>query len=257
MTEKIATLGPKGTFSEKAVRQYGGEPIFKNNISEVFEFVRGGNGKGMVPVENMIDGSVGETLDLLYENGAWIVDEVIVPIKLCVAAKSENFDSVASHPKALGQCLEYIRGKELDTKETASTAKAMQMAGQDIAAIGTKLAAKEYGLEIIEENIGDKENNVTRFFVLDEEMRDGDKTSVAIHPKEDRPGLLYDLLGAFKKRGINLTKIESRPTKATLGEYIFYVDFEGSVNGDKVKEALEEVREMAKVKVFGSYPKGY
>jgi len=271
---KIATLGPKGTFSELACEKYQekagkGEIVFCKNLKEVFDLV---NSKktdvGIAPLENLLDGSVGETLDLLYKSDLNIIRELVIEIHHCIAGLSylKDVKTVLSHPKALGQCLEHITRNKFETRETVSTAEAMKIVSKnknkELAAIGTEIAAKEYGLKILEKNIEDKDNNVTRFAVISrnksiKEKGKEYKTSIVVHLIEDRPGLLYDLLKPFSIRKINLTKIESRPTKITLGEYIFYIDLKGHEQDKDVRDALNEVKKLAKLKILGSYERVY
>lgn len=270
----IATLGPEGTFSELACKKYKelqrkehekNRIIFCKNIKEIFDSVN--NGKtdiGIAPLENLLDGSVGETLDLLYTSNLNITGEIVIAVHHCIAGLSSlnRVKTVISHSKALGQCLEYIRKHNFDVKEVVSTAEAMLVVSAhkegEIAAIGPVFAAQKYGLKILDKNIEDNSNNVTRFIVISKsksikEKGKKYKTGIAIHPLEDRPGLLYDLLKPFAIRNINLTKIESRPTKITLGGYIFYVDLEGYEQEENIKSALEEVKKLSEVKIFGSY----
>lgn len=270
---RIAVLGPEGTFSELAALEYMKEQrkrakiIFLKSIHDVFDAVKNGKAEeGIVPLENLLDGSVGETLDALYHSGLKIREEIVVPVKHFLAclpeAREEEIKLVMSHQKALAQCSNFLRKKKFDTKETLSTAEAMMMIARqklkNAAAIGTEIAAKRYGLKIIARNIEDNKNNVTRFIVVSKKAaKKGNKMSIALHAYRDRPGLLHDILESFAKRNINLTKIESRPTKLKLGEYIFYVDFEGNEKEKKIKEALEEIRKFVKIKSFGSYPKRY
>lgn len=269
----IATLGPKGTFSELACEKYKEfhgeeEVIFCKNIKEIFELVSKKTDIGIVPLENSLDGSIGETLDLLYRFDLNIVKEIIIEVHHCIAGLSslENIKTVISHSKALGQCLEYIRKHDFDTKEEVSTAEAMKIVSKSknkkMAAIGPEIAAEEYGLKILERNIEDRENNTTRFVIISKnkckrEKGKKYKTSIAIRPLKDRPGLLHDLLRHFAIRNINLTKIESRPTKITLGDYIFYIDLEGYGQDENVKEAFIEIENLAKIKIFGSYERAY
>lgn len=267
---KIATLGPKGTFSEQAVLQYlketkgKAEIIFSGNISEIFNLaVNGQVDLGIIPLENLLDGSVGESLDLLYHSNVFINAEIIVEIHHCLASLGSlrNVKTVISHSKAIGQCLNLIRAKNFSTIEALSTAEAMKIVSEkkqnDLAAIGTEIAAHEYGLKILEKNIEDNHDNVTRFFVISksksERKKGSYKTSIVIHPYKDRPGLLKDLLDSFAKRNINLTKIESRPTKLKLGEYIFYIDIEGHEEDERIKETFKEIEKLAKIKILGSY----
>lgn len=272
---KIATLGPKGTFSEQAVNYYlkdagkKAEIIFSSNISDVFNLVNNDIAEyGVVPLENLIDGSIGETLDLLYHSNLFVISEIIIKIHHCIASTSNSLKeikNVMSISKALNQCLGFIRKNRLATIESLSTAEAMRLVSEkkqnDLAAIGPEIAAKEYRLKILQKNIEDKKNNVTRFVVISKEKNKKGKgeykTSMVIHPTKDRPGLLRDLLESFSKRNINLTKIESRPTKLKLGEYLFYVDIEGHEEDLKIKEAFKEIEKLATIKVFGSYIKRY
>ncbi len=269
---RIATLGPKGTFSEQAVKRYlderkeKGGIVFCSNLSEVFDFVIKGNaGAGIVPLENLLDGSLGEVLDLLYHSNLHINAEIILAVHHCIASASGSINgikSVISVQKALAQCLGYIRKHNLATIESTSTAEAMRIVSKKkqggLAAIGSESAAGEYGLKVIERNIEDKNHNVTRFIVISKNKNSWEggrsyKTSIVIHPTKDRPGLLYAMLKSFAMRNINLTKIESRPTKLKLGDYIFHIDFEGHEEDKKVKEAFSEIGKIAKIKILGSY----
>mgnify|MGYP006297660569 CR=1 FL=1 len=282
---KILTLGPKGSFSEIASKNFlrnfneEGQISFCSSISEVFENVFKNLEKelfGVIPVENMIDGSVGESLDLLYKySSIEVISEVIIPINLCLASKSslKDVSKVISHPKAIGQCREYVLKKGFRTESELSTSSAMKRVSENnsnegLAAIGTREAAEYYGLNVLDENIEDNKNNVTRFFVISsnknlfqeknkkQDDKKSYKTSLAIHPTSDEPGLLLKILEPFSKKGVNLTKIESRPTKVNLGEYIFYIDFDRDIGDREVKEALNEVKKFGEVRIFGSYFKG-
>ncbi len=272
---KIITLGPKGTFSEQAALKYqeeiggGGEIIFGKNIREIFDLVNKGEIKiGIVPVENMIDGSVGETLDLLDHYKLNIISEMVIPIKMCIAGLGDisEIKKVFSKDKALGQCIDFIREKGFETEESLSTAEAMKIVSESkdnsLGAIGTELAAKEYGLKILEKSIEDRKGNLTRFFVISKDKRDKQedkkyKTSIAIHIGKDKAGVLHSLLNSFATRKIGLSKIESRPTKKDLGAYIFYVDLIGHEQDEDIQEAIKEIGATNILKVFGSYEKKY
>jgi len=264
---KIATLGPKGSFSELACKKYDskGEIVFCKNLKEVFELVEDNETDVCVPpLENLLDGSVGETLDLLYKSNLNIIEEIDIDIHHCIASTwmLTDIEFVLSHPKALGQCLEYIRKYGFETRETLSTSEAMKIVSErkdkKIAAIGTEITSKEYGLNILEKNIEDKDKSVTRFIVISKNKTEKQedkkyKTGIAIHPKEDRPGLLHDILKSFYIQNINLTKIEFRPTKINLRDYLFYMDLEGHEEDKNVKKALDEISELAELKIFSSY----
>jgi len=279
---RIGILGPEGTFSETAAmlwlkgRRSGtiknAELRYYETIVDVSESImRREVEYGIVPIENSLEGSVGETLDLLSsennEAEMRIVGEILVPIKICLLAKGSfaPLRKVVSHPHALAQCKQFIRErlkvKGVEVKSVDSTAGAAKMAMEDgeVAALASEEAAKKYGLTILAENVQDKES-VTRFVALSssdiETVPTGkDKTSLLIYLM-DRPGALYEVLGEFAQRGINLTKIESRPSKRALGDYMFHIDCEGHLEDEEIKEALEGVkRKVAMLKVLGSYPK--
>lgn len=279
---RIGILGPEGTFSETAAMLWlkgRGKAKIENVELQYYEtivdvsesIVRREVDYGIVPIENSLEGSVGETLDLLSsennEAEMRIVGEILVPIKICLLAKGSFalIRKVVSHPHALAQCKQLIRGrlkvKGVEVKSVESTAGAAKMAMEDeeIAALASEEAAKKYGLTILAENVQDKES-VTRFVALSssdiETAPTGkDKTSLLIYLM-DRPGALYEVLSEFAQRGINLTKIESRPSKRALGDYMFHIDCEGHLEEKEIKEALEGVkRKVAMLKVLGSYPK--
>lgn len=266
---RIAVLGPAGTFSHEAALKYdkNAEMIFVNSIWDVFEVVEQGKAdSGIVPVENSIEGVVGTALDAFVRTDKKIKQEIIIPIRhcLCGSGRIEDMKEVYSHPQALGQCRSILRSlnaKIFQANSTAAAAEEVAKAnGTKKACICSRLAAKTYGLKIIKEDVQDEKNNMTRFFVInstDAEPTGNDKTSLAVFPQNDRPGLLYEILGVFSKRKINLTRIESSPSRKKLGEYIFFIDIEGHRKDKLINEALQELkRGIKKVKIFGSYPKG-
>jgi prephenate dehydratase len=278
---KVGILGPEGTFSEIAAllwlkRQEAGaletaEIQYYETIFDVSEsLVRGEVDYGIVPIENSLEGSVSETLDLLSsennEPEMRIIGEVLVPIKLCLLAKG-SFDkvrTVVSHQHALAQCKQFIRERlqpgGVKVKSVESTARAAKLAQEidAIAALASEAAAKRYKLQILADNVQDKES-VTRFVALsasdiETEPTGKDKTSLLLYLK-DRPGALYGVLGEFAQRGINLTKIESRPSKRALGDYMFHIDCEGHREDRVIKDVLDAVGERAvTLKILGSYP---
>lgn len=264
---KIITLGPKGTFSHQAALNYGATEIeFKKTVRDVFESVD--TAIGLVPIENSVSGTVGLTLDALMDFSLNIVDELILPVKHYLAGFGSLTDIkiIYSHPQSYAQCEHFLRKNFPDVEiiETSSNGKSAEMVAKlkdkTRAAIVPKIAAELYDLKILKSNIQDNRFNVTRFIVIatSEAKRTGyDRTSIAIYPQIDRPGLLYDLLGEFAKRKINLTKIESRPSKGKLGDYIFFIDFEGHKEEPLVKEALNAIEKEFFLKVLGSYPRKY
>ena len=272
---KVGFLGPRGTHAEFAARsQFGDEieAVTYPMITDVAEgVVRGEVEVGVVPIENLREGSVGETLDVLAWKDVLIQSEVVLPVSHSLlgvmGAKLEGIKQVLSHPQALAQCRDFLRKKlpKAELLEVASTAKAAEQVsklGQPTsAAIGPKELAHLYGLEVLRENIQSGEMNVTRFLCFarkDSKPTGRDKTSIVFYTAKDRPGILHEILGEFAVRKINLTKIESRPSKKALGDYLFFVDLEGHREDKEVKEALKGVRrKTAMLKVLGSYPKRF
>ena len=220
---------------------------------------------GIVPIENSIEGPVGITLDsLAHKFDLKIFKEIVIPINqnLIVnpGCKMEDIDDVYSHSQAIAQCQEFISENKIQPHYAVSTARAVKdiIGFKNKAAIGNRIAAELYNLEILKANIQDTDNNETRFVVVskkDHEPTGKDKTSIIFSIYEDRPGGLYRILGIFEKNDVNLTKIESRPSKKGLGKYLFFVDFEGHIDDDMVQNILAEIEENTYfLKVLGSYP---
>ncbi len=268
---KIATLGPKGTFSNDAAIRHdkNAQIVFTRTIRDVFECVCAGDADcGIVPVENSIAGSVGQTLDCLIKSGLKIKAESILKISHNLAGfgKIGDIRAVYMHPQAYEQCEMFIK-KNLPKTEimfTSSNGKSAEMLSKSEdkghGAIIPKIAAEIYHIKILKKNIEDSRFNVTRFFAVakdDNEKTGCDRTSIAIYPKSDKPGILYKMLGEFASRDVNLTKIESRPSKGRLGDYVFHIDFEGHRAEKKISEALKGMEEYGSVKMLGSYPRKY
>jgi prephenate dehydratase len=272
---KVGVLGPRGTYSEIAAwwRFKGkGEIVTFPMISDVVEAVaRCEVDAGIIPVESMREGSVGETLDALTWADVRVKAEIVVPISHALlgvrGTKIEKITQVLSHPQALSQCRDFLRknlpnAELIEMTSTAKAAEQVSKLGQRyMAAIGPRTLAKIYGLQVLRDDIQTGEKNITRFFHIAKE--DGrktgrDKTSIVFYTKVDRPGVLHEILGEFASRKINLTKIESRPSKRALGDYLFFVDFEGHREDRKVREALREIeKNTAMLKIIGSYPKKF
>ncbi len=262
----ISFLGPKGTFTHQAANMLSDDLIPYCTISAVMESVSNNETKyGVVPIENSIEGPVGETLDsLAHKFDLKICGELIIPINqnLIVnpGCSMEDIENIYSHAQAIAQCREFIRESKIRPHYAVSTANAAKSIIGDIskAAIGNVKAAELYDLEILKTNIQDTDNNETRFIVVsneDHEPTGRDKTSIIFSIYEDRPGGLYNILGIFQKNNINLTKIESRPSRKGLGKYLFFVDFIGHKNEDLIKGILEEIEDNTYfLKVLGSYP---
>lgn len=271
---KVGVLGPRGTYAELAAREHfdKAEIVPYSAITDVAEAVaRGEVNIGVVPIESLREGSVGEALDAL----AWVDVKVQAEIVLAIShallgikgAKLEKITQVLSHPQALAQCRDFLRKNlpNAELIEMTSTAKAAEQVAKlkqpHMAVVGPKALAELYGLQVLRAEIQAGETNLTRFFCLaraDSRRTGRDKTSIVFYTVVDRPGILHEILGEFSSRKINLTKIESRPSKKALGDYLFFIDFEGHRDDEKVKEALTEVRKKtAMLKVIGSYPKRF
>ncbi|HID60341.1 MAG TPA: prephenate dehydratase [Hadesarchaea archaeon] len=272
---RIGALGPRGTYSELAARAHfkdRGEFVSYPTITSTAKAVaRGEINAGVVPVESLREGSVGEALDALAWVDVRVQAEIVFPISHSLLGVDgttlEKITQILSHPQALAQCRDFLRKNlpNAELIEMTSTAKAAEQVGKlkqpHMAAIGPRGLAKLYGLDVLKNEIQREEINVTRFLCLskkDGERTGHDKTSIVFYTAADRPGILHEILGEFASRGINLTKIESRPSKKALGDYLFFVDFEGHREDEKVKETLGEVKKKtAMLKVLGSYPKRF
>jgi chorismate mutase/prephenate dehydratase len=267
---KVAFQGERGAYSESAVFQFFGADTQAKpckDFKDVFDSVCTEETKfGVVPVENSLEGSITQNYDLFLKYNLKVCAEVIVKIEHCLIANPgtalENIKVVYSHPQALAQCRSFLEefGRELiSTYDTAGSVKMLKEKGlTSAAAIASERAANIYGMHILIKDIADNPENFTRFFVLsteDSPVTRKNKTSIIFSAKHE-PGSLYHALGEFAKRNINLTKIESRPTKKTAWEYNFYLDFEGHRTEPRCVEALKALEKYAIfVKILGSYPK--
>jgi prephenate dehydratase len=278
MKIRIAYLGPSGTFTEEALDKYIDINNLRNNVkkvpySNIGEVIksldRGEVSEGIVPIENSLEGSVNITLDFLtFESEARIIREITVPIKHSLIGKENTpvakIKKIISHPHATAQCKNYIstylkNASIMAANSTAEAIKILKKEDSSIAAIGTKTAAKIYGLEIIASDIEDNKDNKTRFVFIGNRIqpRTGrDKTSIVCFLKQDRPGSLYNILKEFADRNINLTRLESRPAKKNLGDYVFLIDLDGHLHDKDIYEAIDVLRKKVYlIKILGSYPK--
>jgi chorismate mutase/prephenate dehydratase len=267
---KTAFQGERGAYSESAVYTFfGDETEVKpcRDLAEVFESVdKQEVPVGVVPVENSLEGSVNQTYDLFLTHDLKVSGEIIIRISHCLIANPstslEAVKTVYSHPQALAQCrsfLERLGSDLIPTYDTAGSVKMLKEKGlKDAAAVASEKAAEIYGMKILAREIEDTPTNYTRFFVIskNDSPRTGkDKTSI-IFAAAHTPGSLYHALGEFAKRNINLTKIESRPTKQKAWEYNFYLDFEGHRTEENCAQALKALEKSgAFLKILGSYPK--
>ncbi|PKQ16646.1 MAG: prephenate dehydratase [Actinobacteria bacterium HGW-Actinobacteria-7] len=269
---RYAFLGPAGTFSEEALLSLGVEglePISCTTIDEVFEAVERGRAEaGIVPIENSVEGSVPATLDALaFDTQLEIQSELVLDIHHCLVASpgtaTAEVKEVYAHPQASGQCRRWIArslpGRTVIAANSNAEAVQSALARPGTAALGPALAADLYGAEILERNVEDYAGNQTRFVVIGRGLRErtgSDKTSLALFLKTDKAGALLMILSEFAYAEINLTKIQSRPTKRQLGDYMFFMDFEGHVDDQHVRTALDCLRlKLREVKVLGSYPR--
>ena len=254
----IYYLGPEGSYSHEAALLIDNNTVPTLSITEVFK--KSLHSPGIVPWENSLEGSVSETLDLLLETELSVVGELNLEIRHCLLGYREN-KLVFSHPQALGQCRNYLTKHGLQPVPTTSTAKGVVEAKANKAlAIGSLQAAKVYDIPVLDIGIQDGLTNYTRFALLGRELpksTGNDKTSIIFATHNDRPGALYQILAIFASEGINLTRIESRPTKRFLGEYLFHVDLVGHKEDELTAKVLKEVeRTTSFLKVLGSYPIG-
>ncbi len=280
---KILYLGPKGTYTARAAKYFSRnysaqgekfELIACQNIGKLARKVaQNKNLNGVIPLENSLEGSVNETLNLLaHEIEVKIKAEINLPITHNLIGKAEqklyNINRVISHPQALAQCrqtLQKIIPGKVSTENASSTVEAVKKLknfNDDTAALGSKEAAKLHGFSIIKKEVQDREDNWTRFIAIGHndcpEQRKNKKTSLISMPVENRPGILYEILEEFAVRNINLTKIESRPTRRELGEYLFFIDLHGSRQEKEIKAAIQGVRKKSSyLRLLGSYTTYY
>ena len=272
MPGRIAYLGPAGTFTELAALKYAphSKLIACPTFAAVLKAVDAGEAEeGIVAIENSLEGSVNDTLDLLiHESSLFIRQELVLPIEHCLLVRPGTRETdirvIYSHPQALGQCRRFLESRfpqaaAVAAMSTAAAAEQLQQSQESAAAIGTSRAAELYHMEVLARGIQDNPANVTRFVVLghtDHPSTGDDKTSLCFSFGDDQAGLLHSAMGEFARRNINLAKIESRPTKQSLGRYIFLIDLNGHREDPVVKEAIEGLRaQTSMLKVFGSYPR--
>ncbi len=265
----VAFQGIAGAYSEEAVRRFFGPDVETRpcrHLEEVFVAVESGVvAYGVVPIENSTAGSVLRTYELLMEHDLRIYAETVLRVRHMLLAPPgtclETLNRVRSHPQALAQCQRYLSSRGLEAEPAFDTAGSARDLSADpepgVAAIASAWAATLYGLEILDRDIADVLHNYTRFFVLSIESpprAEHVKTSL-VFTVPHRPGTLYDCLGEFARRQINLTKIESRPRLHHPWQYLFYLDFEGHVQDPPCAEALLGLLQKALfVKLLGSYP---
>ena len=270
--KRVAYFGPAGTFTEEAALSYAPQAqlIPFPTIPAVAAAVSTGMAdEGVVPIENSIEGSVNDTLDLLiHESQTLIQQEIILPIEQCLLVKpgtpTTAVEVIYSHPQALAQCRRFLercfpKAQLVAALSTAAAVEEMMKSSIPSAAVGPQRAALLWGAQVLARGIQDHKSNLTRFVVLaatDNTPTGADKTSFCFSFAEDKPGLLLSVLQEFANRKINLAKVESRPSKDSLGKYIFLIDLEGHRLDPVIAEALASVHAKCDLfKVFGSYPR--
>ncbi|NSL54654.1 prephenate dehydratase [Uliginosibacterium aquaticum] len=265
---RVAHLGPRGTFTEEAAgKHFGGSPALQPmaTIDEVFHAVEAGAVQyGVVPVENSTEGAVSRSLDLLLSGNVSVCGEVSLRIRQNLMTRAGSMAGVKriySHSQSLGQCADWLanHAQGIERLPVSSNAEAARLASEDpeAAAIAGERAAQLYALPVLFANIEDDPNNTTRFLIIgqhDAGVSGKDKTSL-ICSAPNRPGAVFGLLQPFADKGVSMTKLESRPSRTGLWEYVFYVDIEGHRESPAVAEALNALVDRAAfVKVLGSYP---
>jgi prephenate dehydratase len=272
---RVGHLGPAGTYSEEAaLRRQGAEPVAFPTLPDTIAAVADGHVElAAVPIENSLEGSVGITLDTLAtREDVTIIGELTLPISVHLIAREmvdpSTVAQVVSHPQPLAQCAGYLRRRlpQARTVPASSTAEAVRQvmeAGEGMAALGPRRAAELYGATMVEEDVADDAGNATRFVWVARagaEPSDADvpmRTSLSFWGQgDDKPGWLVRCLSEFAFRGVNLSKIESRPLRSTIGHYRFFVDCEGGLTTPAVREAVTGLRaHCTDVRILGSYPR--
>ncbi|HHV29548.1 prephenate dehydratase [Acetivibrio mesophilus] len=270
---KIGFLGPKGTFSQEAMFTYtkGSNDFVEVDYNTMVELIMAVENdeidEAIVPIENSLEGAVSTTMDMLAADvDLKIKAEAVIAIKQNLMARKgtniEDIKYILSHPQPIGQCRKYLNSAFPHAVikyvySTAQAAKEVAHGEGNMAAVGSLAAATEYGLQVLKESIQDSDNNLTRFVIISKEEAQRaarNKTSI-VFSTENRPGSLYRILDIFSLWDINMTRIESRPAKNELGKYIFFVDINGHVEDEDVRDALTMVkRKTSFYKFLGSYP---
>lgn len=273
--DRYAFLGPRGTFAEAAWRALSladaeAEPAA--SVTAALDLVREGRVRGaLVPIENSVEGSVATTLDELAMGTPLVITaEVSIPVQFALVVrpgtKREDVRAVATHPHAQAQCRGWLAANlpealVIPAMSTAGAAQALSEGASYDAAIAQRIAADHYGLEILADGIADNEDATTRFIVVEQpgalpQRTGADKTTLVLFMHADHPGALLEILTELSVRGINMTRIESRPTRRAMGDYFFSIDCEGHVDDERVGEALKGLHRIcAQVRFLGSYPR--
>ena len=266
---RIGYLGPEGSFSHEAVSTMAGvDAVACDTLADLLASVADATlDQGLVPIENAIEGTVSATIDgLVFDHDLVIVQEIVIPIRLHLLARPgvalADVTNVRSYVHALAQCRAYLHDLDVTIEQTSSTSQAAREVAastESWAAVASALAGELFGLTAVATDIEDHPGNATRFVVVARDRvaapTGHDRTTIVCFQDADRPGSLYAILGRFAARDMNLTKLESRPTKRGLGDYCFVIEFEGHVAEDVTADCLADLQaRLARVKYLGSYP---
>jgi prephenate dehydratase len=266
---KVSFQGEAGAYSEQAVFGYFGsvETVPCETFDAAFEsVVSGESDSALIPIENSLAGSIHQNYDLLLRHDLHIVGEYLLRVRHCLIAlpgvRMEEVKKAISHPQALGQCAAYLRNRGIKAEpvyDTAGSVKMLKASGaRDTAAIASRRAAEIYGMQILKEGIEDNPENFTRFLAVRREaaIPDGEAKTSIVFTLRNVPGSLFKAMSVFALRDLDLTKIESRPLQGKPWEYLFYIDFIGSIHDEVSKRALDHLGEYAlTLRVLGSYPR--
>ncbi len=266
---KVSFQGEPGAYSEQAVFNYYGdvETLPCESFDVMFDSVVSGKSDfALAPIENSLAGSIHQNYDLLLRHDLHIVGEYLLRVRHCLISmpgmKKEDIKKAISHPQALGQCAGYLRSHGIKAEQVYDTAGSVKMlkesGARDTAAIASRRAAELYEMQILEEGIEDNAENYTRFLAVGREpvVPEGEAKTSIVFTLKNQPGALFKALSVFALRDLDLTKIESRPLQGKPWEYLFYIDFIGSMHDDVSKRALDHLGEYAvTLRVLGSYPR--
>lgn len=264
---RVSFPGSKGAYGESAARSFFDESVTTipaETFSGALRMVEGGESEyAVIPIENMLGGAVGQSYDLLLYTPLIVVGEVYYPIRHCLIGLGDigQANTVYSHPQALEQCREFIESHGLRRMAASSTADSVKIVRDlnrvDTVCIASEAASELYGVPVISREISDRQRNYTRFFLMSKHTVNPakrNKTSLVVSVR-DKPGALHDILGHFRERRINITKLVSRPRRTGTWEYNFFIDFEGHSRSGNTQEMISEIeRRTDFFKLLGSYP---
>ena len=265
----VSYLGPKGSFSEIALLNYfdsNFDPIPLTSIADVFESIeKNQSDYGIIPIENSIEGSINNTHDLLINSNVIITGEIELLINQCLLSKDDSIDGIKilyAHPQSLGQCQNYIRVNLPDVKllpVISNSEGAKMIVNSDEGCIGSEKLSADYNLNILDSGIQDFSDNTTRFIIIGTQTAkksSKDKTSIIVSPPDSQDsGSLFKVLKSFADYDVNLSRIESRPSKKGKWSYVFFIDLEGHCEDINILKSFNELKEQnIKIKTLGSYP---